>query len=545
MDFPTYEQREMIGVSGMALSTVVARIVLFFIMQMGGHEVDYNDLKTEMYNKIGIRSLICLAFFVIPYLSVITFLTGPLRLIYLIIMVTANALCIWLIWGTTKNTWQRNKNKFLNTVLPDEREMYESDYEHGLSVNKYNIMLGVSTITDSSDGRSRKLDTVRGFSLGSVSGIRGGRFYYLDIHFTRDNPIHIRLSSGARQGALTEARYIQNLLNIGQGYKYRKNYLTDPFIKYEFTDIENDKIRGIQANSCYQIFNAHKGMWALAKENPYSSIKLASWDMRPYEPDFLIRLQGLLLHHAKEAESSSNEENKYLIQLYCPRIIDISYISEIIEWNYGWHFNYDKYGLHSGIIYKEFERMLQCFGIFDQWIEYLNKYHVDCTRLAYIQSAYGRYFSIMWEFENEYILEERTKLEIIRKSRKKRMLGKTITKPQDWAEIRPDDGKLETKLGKLIQNYIIVAKTCTENQDALQKLDRLEQLFNNENWFTLCPHRPYVDIYDRLGDKWVQVCRIMDQIGMFDDFLKYICEDGKDPSKAEGIRRAIINRIYI
>ena len=189
--------------------------------------------------------------------------------------------------------------------------------------------------------------------------------------------------------------------------------------------------------------------------------------------------------------------------------------------------------------------MLKCFGLFDQWTEYLNRYKVDCAKLAYIQSAFGRYFSIMWEFENEYILDEKTKLEIIRNSRKKKILGKTITKPKDWALIRPAGDYLETKLGKLIQKYIIVAKTCTENQEALQKLDRLEQFFNDKNWFTLCPHRPYVDIYDRLKDKWVQVCRIMDQIGMFDDFLKYICKDGTDPSKAEGVIRTIIDRRYI
>ena len=129
--------------------------------------MDYDDLETEMYYKIFIRTLICLAFFIIPYFSVITYITGFLRLIFLIIMVMVNALCIWLIWCTTKNTWQRNKTAFLDTVLPDEREVYESDYEHGLSVNKYNIMLGVSTITDSSDGRSRRLDTVSGLSLGS------------------------------------------------------------------------------------------------------------------------------------------------------------------------------------------------------------------------------------------------------------------------------------------------------------------------------------------------------------------------------------------
>ena len=40
--------------------------------------------------------------------------------------------------------------------------------------------------------------------------------------------------------------------------------------------------------------------------------------------------------------------------------------------------------------------------------------------------------------------------------------------------------QIGNKIWKADSKYIIVAKTCTENRDALQKLDRLEQSFNNK-----------------------------------------------------------------
>ena len=446
---------------------------------------------------------------------------------------------------TKINRWEKGKTDFLDTIVPEERAMYKYDCEHGIVLSKYKIMLGVSTI-NSGSGINR-LENMSGTSLSrwtSGSGEDTETHYDLDIHFTQGRGLRIRLLSQEQIGAKIEAHYFRCLLNMGRGYEYRKYYLTDSFEDYNISSFENDMIRGIQPNTFYQILNAHKGIWASAKEDPYSSIGLASWDMRPYEPGFLIRLQGLLLKSAEEAEKFSKGDDKYLIQLYRPHIMNISYISEAIEWNYGWHFRNDD-GFYKNIIYKAFDRMLQCFGIFDLWNEYLRKYNVNCAKLAYIQSAYGRYFSMMWDFENEYILDENTKLEIIRKSRKKRLLGKTIIKPKDWSEIRPGDHDLETRLGSLIQKYCIIAKTCTENHDALQKLEKLEQLFGMQDWFHAFPHRPYVDVYDRLGDKWVQICRIMDQIGMYDDFFKFICQDGADPSKGEELRNAIIHREYI
>ena len=461
---------------------------------------------------------------------------------------------MWNIDLTTnqyKDSFKKNKADFLDTIVPEERAMYKYDYEHGIPIKHYGLNLGVATIIDRATGKGRKRDTVTDIWLStrhvySGKGV-GMDLFNLNIRFSEGNPIVVELGTSSQRIALIKSRYLWSLLNLGLGYKqkYRRDYLADSFMNYEIPGIENDMIRGIQTDSFYQIFNAHKGIWASAKENPCSNINFATWYIHPYGPDFLVRLQGLLLQHAEEAEAYTKGDDKYLVQLYRPHITNIAYISEAIEWNYGWHFNYDKRGMLKPIQYKEFDRMLKCFGLFDQWTEYLKRFKVDCAKLAYIQSALGRYFSIMWEFENEYILDEKTKLEIIRNSRKKKILGKTITKPKDWALIRPGGDFLETKLGKLIQKYIIVAKTCTENQDALQKLDRLEQFFNDKNWFTLCPHRPYVDIYDRLKDKWVQVCRIMDQIGMFDDFLKYICKDGTDPSKAEGVIRTIIDRRYI
>ena len=227
---------------------------------------------------------------------------------------------------TKINRWEKGKTDFLDTIVPEERAMYKYDCEHGIVLSKYKIMLGVSTI-NSGSGINR-LENMSGTSLSrwtSGSGEDTETHYDLDIHFTQGRGLRIRLLSQEQIGAKIEAHYFRCLLNMGRGYEYRKYYLTDSFEDYNISSFENDMIRGIQPNTFYQILNAHKGIWASAKEDPYSSIGLASWDMRPYEPGFLIRLQGLLLKSAEEAEKFSKGDDKYLIQLYRPHIMNISY----------------------------------------------------------------------------------------------------------------------------------------------------------------------------------------------------------------------------